>query len=129
MLTATRSLLGALALVLSAGLAAPTLSNKPVHISCPTPPARRGRIGSHDWTGLEQTLGSLPVVENRPGAGGIIASQALAQSAPDGYTLILVASGHPLNQFFYPSCRTTRSRTYSDQRNSVVAAGDCGWQK
>jgi tripartite-type tricarboxylate transporter receptor subunit TctC len=42
------------------------------------------------------------VVENRPGAGGIIASQALAQSAPDGYTLILVASGHPLNQFFYP---------------------------
>src|SRR6267378_3282614 len=36
------------------------------------------------------------------GAGGVIASQALAQSAPDGYKLILVASGHPLNQFFYP---------------------------
>jgi tripartite-type tricarboxylate transporter receptor subunit TctC len=42
------------------------------------------------------------VVDNRPGAGGIIASQALAKSPPDGYTLILVASGHPLNQFFYP---------------------------
>src|SRR5262249_57322547 len=27
----------------------------------------------------------------------------LAQSPPDGYTLILVASGHPLNQFIYPS--------------------------
>jgi tripartite-type tricarboxylate transporter receptor subunit TctC len=50
---------------------------------------------------LSRIWGRQPVVENRPGAGGIIASQALAQSPPDGYTLILVASGHPLNQFFY----------------------------
>lgn len=51
---------------------------------------------------LSKTWGQQPVIENRPGAGGIIASQALTQSAPDGTTLILVASGHPLNQFFYP---------------------------
>src|SRR5690242_15398483 len=51
---------------------------------------------------LSKTWGQQPVVENRPGAGGIVASQALAQSPPDGYTLILVASGHPLNQFIYP---------------------------
>lgn len=50
---------------------------------------------------LQKTWGQQPVIENRPGAGGIIASQALTQSPPDGYTLILVASGHPLNQFFY----------------------------
>jgi tripartite-type tricarboxylate transporter receptor subunit TctC len=50
---------------------------------------------------LSRIWGQQPVIENRPGAGGIIASQALAQSPPDGYTLILVASGHPLNQFFY----------------------------
>jgi tripartite-type tricarboxylate transporter receptor subunit TctC len=52
---------------------------------------------------LSKTWGQAPVIENRPGAGGTIASKALAQAAPDGYTLILVASGHPLNQFFYPS--------------------------
>src|SRR5207344_3187902 len=51
---------------------------------------------------LSKTWGQQPVIENRPGAGGIVASQALTQSAPDGYTLILVASGHPLNQFIYP---------------------------
>lgn len=51
---------------------------------------------------LQKAWGQQPVIENRPGAGGIIASQALTQSPPDGYTLILVASGHPLNQFFYP---------------------------
>jgi tripartite-type tricarboxylate transporter receptor subunit TctC len=42
------------------------------------------------------------VIDNRPGAGGIVASQALTQAAPDGTTLIPVASGHPLNQFIYP---------------------------
>ncbi len=47
---------------------------------------------------LSKLWGRSPVIENRPGAGGVIASQALAQSAPDGYRLILVASGHPLNQ-------------------------------
>src|ERR1700682_1112767 len=51
---------------------------------------------------LSKIWGQQPIIENRPGAGGVIASQALAQSAPDGYKLILVASGHPLNQFFYP---------------------------
>jgi tripartite-type tricarboxylate transporter receptor subunit TctC len=40
-------------------------------------------------------------VENRPGAGGVIATQALVKSQPDGYTLILVAAGHALNPHFY----------------------------
>jgi len=40
-------------------------------------------------------------VENRPGAGGVIASHALASSPPDGYTLIVVASGHATNPFLY----------------------------
>jgi tripartite-type tricarboxylate transporter receptor subunit TctC len=52
---------------------------------------------------LSKSWGQTPIVENRPGAGGTIASKALTQAAPDGYTLILVASGHPLNQFFYPN--------------------------
>ena len=35
-------------------------------------------------------------------AGGVVASQALAASAPDGYTLIVVASGHATNPLLYP---------------------------
>jgi tripartite-type tricarboxylate transporter receptor subunit TctC len=42
------------------------------------------------------------VIENRPGAGGVVASQALVTSPPDGYTLIVVASGHATNAFLYP---------------------------
>jgi tripartite-type tricarboxylate transporter receptor subunit TctC len=46
--------------------------------------------------------GQTVVIENRPGAGGVVASQALVTSPPDGYTLIVVASGHATNPFLYP---------------------------
>src|SRR3982075_334446 len=54
-----------------------------------------GDVVSKQW-------GQTVVIENRPGAGGVVASQALATSAPDGYTLIVVASGHATNPFLYP---------------------------
>jgi tripartite-type tricarboxylate transporter receptor subunit TctC len=54
-----------------------------------------GDVVSRQW-------GQAVIVENRPGAGGVVASQALTQTAPDGYTLILVASGHATNPFLYP---------------------------
>jgi tripartite-type tricarboxylate transporter receptor subunit TctC len=54
-----------------------------------------GDVVSKQW-------GQSVVVENRPGAGGVIASQALAASPPDGYSLIVVASGHATNPFLYP---------------------------
>ena len=41
------------------------------------------------------------VAENRPGAGGVVASEAIAKAAPDGYTLIIVAIGHALNPHLY----------------------------
>jgi tripartite-type tricarboxylate transporter receptor subunit TctC len=37
------------------------------------------------------------IVENRPGANGIIGTEAAARSAPDGYTIVLIPSGHAVN--------------------------------
>ena len=54
-----------------------------------------GDVVSRQW-------GQSVVVENRPGAGGVVASQALVTAPPDGYTLIVVASGHATNPFLYP---------------------------
>jgi tripartite-type tricarboxylate transporter receptor subunit TctC len=76
---------------------------KPVHIFVPYPAGggvdvlsrTLGDVVSKQW-------GQSVVVENRPGAGGMIASQALVASPPDGYTLIMVASGHATNAFLYP---------------------------
>ncbi|WP_213771061.1 tripartite tricarboxylate transporter substrate-binding protein [Bradyrhizobium sp. dw_78] len=94
----------ALAAVLAAGGASaqPAFPSRPVHIFVPYAAgggvdvlARTlGDVVSRQW-------GQSVVVENRPGAGGVIASQALAASPPDGYTLIVVASGHPTNPFLY----------------------------
>lgn len=50
---------------------------------------------------LEATWGSV-IVENRPGAAGTIASKAAASAAADGKTLIMVTSGHAINELIYP---------------------------
>src|SRR5258706_2240653 len=76
--------------------------SKPVHIFVPY--AAGGGVDI-----LARTLGDVVskqwgqsvIIENRPGAGGVVASQALATSPPDGYTLIVVASGHATNPFLY----------------------------
>ena len=92
------------AAVLSSGAASAQsgFPSRPVHIYVPYPAG-----GAVDV--LARTLGDAVsrqwgqgvVVENRPGAGGVVASQALAAAAPDGYTLIVVASGHATNPFLY----------------------------
>jgi tripartite-type tricarboxylate transporter receptor subunit TctC len=84
------------------GAAQSPFPSRPVHIFIPYSPgggvdilARTlGDVVSRQW-------GQSVVVENRPGAGGVVASQALTTSAPDGYTLIVVASGHATNPFLY----------------------------
>ena len=95
----------ALAMLTAGGVASAQAPypSKPVHIFVPYAAgggvdilARTlGDVVSRQW-------GQTVVVENRPGAGGVVASQALATSAPDGYTLIVVASGHATNPFLYP---------------------------
>lgn len=50
---------------------------------------------------LSDAFGPRVIIENRPGAGGIIASRQLIGSEPDGHTLLLVAGGHALNPLMY----------------------------
>jgi tripartite-type tricarboxylate transporter receptor subunit TctC len=46
---------------------------------------------------LSETWGQPVVIDNRGGAGGVIGSSAVAQAAPDGYTLLLVSSTFTIN--------------------------------
>ncbi len=52
---------------------------------------------------LGETLKQPFVVENRPGAGSIIGTDAVAKSDPDGYTLLLMSNTHTVNETLTPN--------------------------
>ena len=52
---------------------------------------------------LSEMWGQQMVIENRPGAGGNIAAQAVLQAEPDGYTVYIASIGHAISQFVTPS--------------------------
>jgi tripartite-type tricarboxylate transporter receptor subunit TctC len=53
-------------------------------------------------TGMSQELGQSVIVENKPGAGTIIGTDAVAKSAPDGYTLLIATFAHAVNPGLQP---------------------------
>src|SRR5919201_3207217 len=87
-----------LMLTLHLGLAAAqAYPNKALKLVTPFPPG-----GSADVIArligqqLSQQLGQPVVIDNRPGAGGVVGNEYVAKQAPDGYTLLLITGAYPV---------------------------------
>lgn len=68
--------------------------DKPVKIIVPYPPGGNVDVAARlIGPGLQAAFGQPFIVENKPGAGGMIAGEQVARSASDGYTLFMAANG------------------------------------
>ena len=79
--------------------------SRPVHLVVPTPPGSTPDTVARTLAGkLQEAFGQPVVVENRTGAGGNIAAEAVAKSVPDGYTLFVGINGPvATNKYLYPN--------------------------
>lgn len=95
--------------VLASGLGAASVMaqafpSRPVRIVVPfTPGGPVDILARALGEALQGPWGQPVVVENRPGGGGTIGANAVARSAPDGHTLLLVAVSHVMNPPFMPT--------------------------
>jgi tripartite-type tricarboxylate transporter receptor subunit TctC len=77
--------------------------NKPVRIVIPYAAGGSTDILTRQMSQkLTARLGQPVVVENRAGANGIIGTEAVAKSAPDGYTILMVTNGQTISMGMYP---------------------------
>lgn len=78
--------------------------SRPLKLVVPlTPGTTTDQVAREFADHMSRKLGQPVVVDNRPGAGGVIAAQAVAKSAPDGYTILMINSQHAINPAAYAS--------------------------
>ncbi|MFM8766967.1 MAG: tripartite tricarboxylate transporter substrate-binding protein, partial [Rubrivivax sp.] len=81
-----------------AGAASAAFPVKPITLLVPFGPGGIADITARAVAEhMGRTLGQPVVVENRPSAGSIVASQAVARAAPDGHTLLLMSNGNAVS--------------------------------
>ncbi len=113
--SATKAIAGMLLLCASGAAFAQAFPSKPIHIVVPNaagsiPDVIARVVGDK----LTQSLGQTIVVDNRPGASGAIAIDAVNKAAPDGHTLLVVDSG-PLTV----NPNVMRNLSYSPEKDLV----------
>ena len=90
--------IAAIVLMLPTTLLAQSYPDKPIRLIVPFSPGGTNDILARMVANrLSETLGQSMIVDNRPGAEGIIGTDMAAKAKPDGYTLLMVSSAYTMN--------------------------------
>src|SRR5256885_17264371 len=85
-----------LLLIISTAAFSQSWPSKPIRYIVPFPPGGSSDLVSRAIAPrLSERLGQQVVIENRPGAGGMLGVDVVAKSEPDGHTIGLAAAGAP----------------------------------
>jgi tripartite-type tricarboxylate transporter receptor subunit TctC len=85
---------------------ASSFPNQPIRMVVPYPPGGPTDITARVVAAeMSKTIGQNIVIDNRPGASGMIGSEMVTKSTPDGYTVLANASIHVINPSVYPDMR------------------------
>ena len=99
----TTTLAAGAAVLAVPGVQAQAWPAKPIRVIVPYPPGGFTDVTARLVTQkLQERLGQTIVVDNKPGANGIIGVDAVAKSPPDGYTLAVVIAAYAANTTLYP---------------------------
>ncbi|MFC7207914.1 Bug family tripartite tricarboxylate transporter substrate binding protein [Comamonas endophytica] len=83
-------------------LAASEFPSQPVKITVPFPPGGSADVFARIvGDGLSRKWGQAVVIENKPGAGGVVATGAVVRMPADGHHLMVVTVGHAINPHLY----------------------------
>jgi len=114
---------------------AQTFPVKPVHITVPFTPGSATDISARAMQQkLSEFWGQPVIIENRPGAGGTIGSGQVARAAPDGYTLLVQASGYAAAPAIYAKLPYDPAKNFTDvtavagQATVLVVAPSSGFK-
>ena len=92
----------AAAILVAPAIAQDTYPTKPVRMLVPLSAGSATDLLARDiGQKLTEAWGQQVVIDNRPSAAGVIAGEITARAAPDGYTLMMVSTGHAVNATLY----------------------------
>jgi tripartite-type tricarboxylate transporter receptor subunit TctC len=84
--------------------AQPAFPSRPLRIVVPNAPGGAADLTARSvGQAMSAALGQPVVIENKPGAGGVVAGETVARAEPDGHTMLLVSSGTAVSAALFKS--------------------------
>ncbi len=113
-----------LAALAAAGIAqAQSYPVKPINIIVPAGTGGPDTVARLVAAQLTQQMGQSVIVSNRPGANGLLGSDAVAKAPPDGYTLMVYSSGLVVNKYLVKKMPYDTEKDFTPITNLVISGG------